>query len=248
MDKKIIDTFIQKYYLGGTLEQVRWLSKDGTLNVTAITSDKKFLTSVTLKKFDGFEDAEVGVLETTRLKQMMTALSDKVDFSLVKDDEDENRFTSMTISDDKTEVQYVVADLDVLPKRPHTKTIPEYNVEIKLSEEFIGKFLKAKAALPEVDLFTLVMSKKKNKLEMVLGFSENTNNNRIALEVDAVKGKDKVKAPISFSAKVLKEIISANDECKNPVLKIAEDGLAYIEVDQDDFNSQYYLVKIDVED
>ena len=248
MDKKTIDTFIQKYYLGGTLEQVRWLSKDGTLNVTAITSDKKFLTSVTLDKFDGFTDSEVGILETTRLKQMMTALGDNVTFALSKDEDDDTRVTAMILSDDKTEVQYVAADLDVLPPRPKTKTIPDYNVEIKLTETFIEKFLKAKAALPEVDLFTLVMSKKKAKLEMVLGFSENINNNRIALEVETVKGKDEVKVPISFNAKILKEIIVANSGCKNPILKIAEGGLAYIEINQDAFNSQYYLVKIDVED
>lgn len=246
MDRKAIDTFIKKYHLGGTLEQVRWLAANGQLNVTAITSDKKFLLSVTMDKFDGFEDAEVGILETSRLKQMMSALGDNVVFNLNKDDE--SRITSMVLSDDKTEVQYVAADLDVLPKRPKTKNIPDYNVEIKLSETFIDKFLKAKAALPEVDLFTLVMSKKKGALEMVLGYSDNINNNRIALEVEATKGKDKVKAPISFNAKILKEIIGANDECKCPVLRVSEDGLAFLEITQDAYTSQYYLVKIDVED
>jgi hypothetical protein len=248
MDKKTIDTFIRKYYLGGTLEQVRWLAKNGTLNVTAITSDKKFLTSVTLDKFDGFEDAEVGILETTRLKQMMTVLGDKVDFELNMDDDDKTRVTSMILSDESAQVQYVAADLDVLPPRPKTKSLPDYGVEIKLTEGFIDKFLKAKAGLPEVDLFTLVMSKKKSKLEMVLGYSDNINNNRIALEVETVKGKDKVKAPISFNAKILKEIIGANDGAKSPVLKVSEDGLAYVEIVEDTFNSQYYLVKIDVED
>jgi hypothetical protein len=246
MDRKAIDTFIKKYYLGGTLEQVRWLAKNGQLNVTAITSDKKFLTSVTLDKFDGFEDAEVGILETTRLKQMMTALGNDVTFTLNKDEED--RVISMVLSDEKTEIQYVAADLDVLPKRPNTKSIPEYGVKIKLTETFIDKFLKAKSALPEVDLFTLVMSKKKGKMEMVLGYSDNINNNRIALEVDAENGKDKVKSPISFNAKILKEIISANDDCKCPILEVSEDGLAHIEITQDAYTSQYFLVKIDVED
>ncbi len=248
MDKKNIDTFIKKYYLGGTLEQVRWMVANNSLNVTALTSDKKFLTSVTLKKFEGFGDAEVGILETTRLKQMMAALSDDINFKLNLDEEDANRITSMVNSDAKTEVQYVAADLDVLPKRPKTKALPDYQVEIKLTDEFIGKFMKAKSALPEVDLFTLVMSKKKKKLEMVLGYSENVNSNRIALEVDAEEGKDSVSAPASFNAKILKEIITANEEVKEPVLKVSEDGLAFLEFDQDGFNAQYYLIKIDIED
>lgn len=248
MEKKQIETFIRKYNLGGTLEQVRWLSENGSLNVTALTSDKKFLTSVTLKKFEGFGDAEVGILETTRLKQMLEALSDNVEFTLNHDAEDTTRIISMTVGDTKTEVQYVAADLDVLPKRPKTKSIPDYNVEIKLTDEFVNKFMKAKSALPDVDLFTLIMSKKKKKLEMVLGYSENVNNNRIALEVDAEDGKNSVKEPISFNAKILKEILIANKEVKDPVLKVSEDGLTFLEFDQDGFTSQYYLIKIDVED
>jgi hypothetical protein len=248
MDKKNIETFIKKYYLGGTLEQVRWLSGEGALNVTALTSDKKFLTSVTLKKFDGFGDAEVGILETTRLKQMLTALSDDVTFELNHDDEDATRIVSLTVSDSVSTMSYVAADLDVLPKRPKTKSIPDYNVEIKLTDDFIGRFMKAKGSLPDVDLFTLVMSKKKKKLEMVLGYSENINNNRQAISVDAEEGKDTVKEPISFNAKILKEILVANEEVKDPMLRVSEDGLAFLEFDQDGFNSQYYLIKIDVED
>jgi hypothetical protein len=82
---------------------------------------------------------------------------------------------------------------------------------------------------------------------MVLGYKQNLSD-RIALEVATTTGKDTVKAPISFDAKLLKEILSANSEVKNPTLQVSEGGLASIAFDQDGFKSQYYMIKIDVED
>ena len=83
---------------------------------------------------------------------------------------------------------------------------------------------------------------------MVLGYSSNINNNRIVLQVTPEVGKESVKEPISFSANALKEILSANSECVDPILKISEQGLAFIEFQKDGFNAQYYMIKIDLED
>ena len=83
---------------------------------------------------------------------------------------------------------------------------------------------------------------------MVLGYKQKNLSDRIAMEVTATAGKDIVKNPISFSAKHLKEILSANGEVNNPVLNVSEAGLASIAFNDSGFKSQYYLVKIDVED
>ena len=92
------------------------------------------------------------------------------------------------------------------------------------------------------------MSKKKQKLEMVLGYKQKNLSDRIALEVLANAGKDTVSKPISFNAKHLKEILSANNEVKDPVLYVSELGLASISFDDGDFKSKYYLVETEVED
>lgn len=248
MEKSRIETFIKKYHLNGTLDQVRWLSKNKTLSITAMTGDRKFMTQVVLDKFDAFDDVEIGVLETSMYIKMLNVVGGTVSFDLNRDTDNAARVTSVVISDSKSESSVVAGDLDVIPESPKLRALPPADVEIKLSDDFISRFLKAKSALAEVDLFTLVMSKKRNRLEMVLGYSTSSNINRISLEVETIDDKNKITKPISFSAKNLKEIISANSECKDAVLKISEQGLAYVEFTSGDIVSKYYMIKVDVED
>lgn len=49
--------------------------------------------------------------------------------------------------------------------------------------------------------------------------------------------------PISFSAKYLKEILTANKEATSAVLKVSTQGLAHIQFKIDDFTASYYLVE-----
>jgi len=248
MEKSRLETFIKKYYLNGTLNQVRWLSKENKLSTTAMTSDRKFMANVNLENFDAFKDVELGVLDTSLVIRMLNALGSTVTFDLAKDADNATRVTSVVISDDKSETSIVAGDLDVIHQSPNLKALPTSDVEIKLSEDFIGRFFKSKGALPDVELFTLAMSKKRSRLEMVLGYSNNSNINRISLEVETVDGKDKVTKPISFSAKILKEIITANSECKDGVLKVSEGGIAFVEFSAPEVTSKYYMIKVDTED
>jgi len=248
MEKSRLESFIKKYYLNGLLNQVRWLSKENKLSTTAMTSCRKFMANVTLENFDAFKDTELGVLDTSLITRMLNVLGSDVTFTLATDPDDVNRVTSVLMADDKSEMSIVAGDLSVIHQSPNLKTLPLSDVEIKLSEDFISRFFKAKGALSDVELFTLAMSKKRGRLEMVLGYSVNSNINRISLDVETVDGKDKVTKPISFSAKVLKEIITANSEGKDAVLKVSEAGIAFVEYADTGLTSKYYMIKVDTED
>lgn len=248
MNKTKLETFIKKYSLAGTLDEVRWTCKDGVLKVAEMTSDKKFLAVVEMPNFDAFGDTEFVVRDTASLKSKLAALGEDVKISLNSADDDKNRIISLGLEDDRNELTYQTGDEDHLPKKPKLMTIPGYDVEINLTERFINDFTKAKSGFNDVNLLTLIMSKKKKRLEMVLGYSSNINTDRIALGLDTVPGKDTISAPTSFSATILKEILAANSEVKEPVLKVSEQGLAHIEFSTPDFRAQYYMIKIPVED
>ena len=49
--------------------------------------------------------------------------------------------------------------------------------------------------------------------------------------------------PISFSAKYLKEILTANKEATSVVLKVSTQGISHVEFKIDDFNAKYFLVE-----
>jgi len=234
MEKQSLNRFVSKYNLAGLVESVKWESKEGSLTTSFISDDKSVLGSVTMNEFEG-SDATFGVYDTTKLTKMLSVLGDDVDFSI---NDIDGKAVSLKFKDGSTSVNYMLADLSVIPNVPDLKQLPEFDSEIKLDSNFISKFIKAKGALDENN-FTFTC--KDGKGQIVLGYS-NINTNRINIDVDCVC-KDDVE-PISFSATYLKEILVANKEATDATLKISSQGLAHISFQVDNYESNYYLVEI----
>ena len=219
MEKQTLNRFVSKYNLAGLVESVKWESKDGSLTTSFISDDKSVLGSVNMKEFES-PDSEFGVYDTTKLTKMLSVLGNDVDFSI---NDIDGKPVSLKFKDGSTNVNYMLADLSVIPNVPDLKQLPPFNVEIKLDANFISKFIKAKGALQDENNFTFTCKDKEGSI--VLGYS-NINTNRINIDVDCTCEAD-VK-PISFSATYLKEILVANKEATNATLKISSQGLAHI--------------------
>jgi hypothetical protein len=234
MEKQSLNRFVSKYNLAGLVESVKWESKEGSLTTSFISDDKSVLGSVSMKEFDG-NDTSFGVYDTTKLTKMLSVLGDDVEFSI---NDIDGKPVSLKFKDGSTSVNYMLADLSVIPNVPDLKQLPPFNVEIKLDSNFISKFIKAKGALDENN-FTFTC--KDGKGQIILGFS-NINTNRINIDVDCVCEGDI--EPISFSATYLKEILVANKEATDATLKISSQGLSHIHFEIDNYESNYYLVEI----
>jgi len=167
---------------------------------------------------------------------MLSVLGNDVDFSISDID---GKPVSLKFKDSSTSVNYMLADLSVIPNVPDLKQLPNFNVKIDLDETFINKFIRAKGALPDENTFTLVC--KDGKSQIVIGHS-NINTNRITIDVDA--DCEGTVDPISFSATYLKEILVANKEATDAVLNISSDGLSHIHFEVDNYVTDYYLVEI----
>ena len=235
MEKQSLNGFVSKYNLAGLVESVKWESKDGSLTTSFISDDKSVLGNVTMKEFDS-SDASFGVYDTSKLTKMLSVLGNDVDFSI---NDIDGKPVSLKFKDGSTNVNYMLADLSVIPNVPDLKQLPPFNVEIKLDSNFISKFIKAKGALADENNFTFTC--KDGNGQMILGYS-NINTNRINIDVDCVCEGDV--DPISFSATYLKEILVANKEATDATLKISSQGLAHISFEVDNYESNYYLVEI----
>ena len=235
MEKQSINRFVSKYNLAGLVESVKWESKNGSLTTSFISDDKSVLGNVTMTEFDG-TDSTFGVYDTTKLTKMLSVLGDSVDFSIQDID---GKAVSLKFKDGSVSLNYMLADLSVIPNVPDLKQLPEFNVEIKLDSNFINKFIKAKGALADENNFTFIC--KDGKGQIVLGHS-NINTNRISIDVDCTCDGDV--NPISFSATYLKEILVANKEANDATLKISSQGLSHIHFEIDKYESNYYLVEI----
>jgi hypothetical protein len=241
MKKQTINTFIDKYSLNGTIESVKWVidSANKQIKTASISDDKNVLSFVLIKDSAGLNDAEIGINDTAKLKKLLSVLNDEVNISF---NTREDKIVSISLTGESTDVQYVTADLSVIPKVPELKKLPPFNLEIPLTKEFVTTFVKAKNALSDVDTLTFTKDKK-DKLKLVIGFSS-VNSNRISIDFKPTEGKDTLGKTIHFSAKYLKEILTSNNDCENAVLKISDAGIAHVEFNNDVFNSSYYLVEI----
>lgn len=239
MKKQTLNSFIDKYSLNGTIDSVKWVVDDKQIKTSSISDDKNVLSFVVVKDKGGIESAELGINDTTKLKKMLGVLSDEVNIEFNKYND---KIVSLSLMADKTDIQYVTADLTVIPKVPELKKLPPFNLEIPLTKEFVSTFVKAKNALSDVDTLTLLKDKKDN-IKMVIGYSS-VNTNRVNIGIVPSEGKDKLDKTLHFSAKYLKEILTSNSDCENAVLKVSDAGLAHVEFDNDTFNSNYYLVEI----
>jgi len=241
MKKQTINTFIDKYSLNGTIESVKWVidSANKQIKTASISDDKNVLSFVVIKDSAGLNDAEIGINDTAKLKKLLSVLNDEVNISF---NMREDKIVSISLTGESTDVQYVTADLSVIPKVPELKKLPPFNLEIPLTKEFVTTFVKAKNALSDVDTLTFTKDKK-DKLKLVIGFSS-VNSNRISIDFKPTEGKDTLGKTIHFSAKYLKEILTSNNDCENAVLKISDAGIAHVEFNNGVFNSSYYLVEI----
>ena len=231
MKKSSLEGFISRYTLGGEIESVKIISDKTGMSVKFISDDKTLLGTVTSEDAE-FADGEFGVYTTSQLKNLLGVLDANINVTAGS--------AALEFSDNSTTVNYMMADLSVIPTVPDIKQIPEFESEITLSDEFIGRFIKSKSALNDSDTFTFQCNGGKG--EIILGYSK-INSNRISIKVDCTCTKDSV-GPISFSAKYLKEILNANRTPKAATLKIATAGLAHCTFESEGFKSEYFLVEV----
>ena len=235
MNKNNLLKFIQKYSLGGLIESVAWNAEGTKLSVRFISDDKTLLGEVEYNAYTS-TPINVGIYTTSLLKNMIGVLDNDL---TLKVDKAGDKSVSLKLSSEETETSYQLADLGVIPPVPDLKTLPDFGISIDMASNMIDKFIKAKGALSDVDTFTIFTEG--GDLKMAIGYSS-ISTNRVTFI--AIKGFDGDVKPISFSAKYLKEILTANKEATSAKLKVSTDGLANVEFLIDNFACKYYLVEI----
>jgi len=235
MNKNNLLRFIQKYSLGGLIESVAWNAEGTKLSVRFISDDKTLLGEVEFNAFTS-NPFNVGIYTTSLLKNMIGVLDSDIK---LKVDKSGDKAVTLKLNSDDTETSYQLADFRCIPPVPDLKTLPEFTIEIDMTSQMVDKFIKAKGALSDIDTFTIFTEG--GDLKMAIGYSSiSTNRVTITCQKNVLV---EIK-PISFSAKYLKEILTANKEATNAKLKVSTDGLSHVEFQIDDFVCKYYLVEI----
>ena len=233
MNKITLNTFIQKYNLGGNVNSVKWTSDGTKLSTRFISGDKSLLGVLELDK-QSLPSFDVGVYDTAQLQKMLNVMMDSIDLTLT---EVKGNPVAFNIKDSNKSFDYVLAALGVIPDVPDLKKLPEFDTLVTLDAQFMDSFIKSKSALADVDHFAV--KPVDGGVEFVIGYSD-MNSNRISIKVNS--GAVSLDKEINFNANLFSQILSCNKECSKAELQIASTGLAHIEFKVDDFVAKYWLV------
>ena len=233
MNKHSLNRFIDKYYLGGNCSSVVINSKGDKLSTRFITGDKNLLGELHMTGWN-FDEADLGVYNTEQLVKLLSVLSENISMNLTKAGD---KAVSLKISDTKSDVNYMLSDLSVISSPPNLKSIPDFEVKIKVDKTFMSKFIAGKGALSDTDNFTVITDDE--GVKVVIGYAE-INTNRVTLPVET-ESYDKIEN-VSFNANLFRDVLVANKECESATLEISSQGLSKINFKVDDYTSTSWLV------
>jgi len=246
MEKERLLDFVGRYHLGGEIEATVWETAEGSLLTRFITGDKSMIGDVKMDNFVGFEDGvELGVLTTSQLVRMLSVLSDDINLNLNKvEADDETKYVSIDLVDNSNDVTYMLSDLSVVQRSKGLKQTPEFHWSFNLTKDFVDTYIRAKGALSETKIFTMLKDKDGTH-KVVLGYSQ-VNTNRITMGIEGVSDTT-MDRPISFNAEYFKNILTANKGAKLATLQVSNEGLAYIHIEDGDYTANYYLVEAETD-
>ena len=233
MNKHSLNRFIEKYYLGGNCSSVVINSKGDSLSTRFITGDKNLLGELSMTGWS-FDKADLGVYNTEQLVKLLSVLSENISMNLTKAGD---KAVSLKISDTNSDVNYMLSDLSVISSPPNLKSIPDFEVKIKVDKSFMSKFVAGKGALTDTDNFTVITDD--DGVKVVIGYAE-INTNRVTLPVET-ESYDKIEN-VSFNANLFRDVLVANKECESATLEVSSQGLARINFKIDEYDATYYLV------
>ena len=233
MNKQKLVRFINKYYLNGTVNSVILNSKSNKLSVRFISGDKTLLGELEMDKWQ-FEDSEVGIYSTEQLLKLLSVLDEDINVTINKAGD---KSIALKVSDASSSVNYMLSDISIISKPPQLKSVPNFELKIDVTPNFMNKFISGKSALAETDNFTVITDGSETKL--VIGYAS-INTNRVIIPVTTTESSNIDN--VSFNANIFKEVLTANKECESATLEVSSEGLSKITFRVDDFSVTYWLV------
>ena len=236
-DKRIIDSFIDKYHLGGNIERIKWVSDNESLSAKFINDSQNLVGEIKSKNFQ-FPVGEFGIYSTSTLSKLLGILENEVMFDINKEGGIASKFI---IADTSMDISFNLADPQVIPNAPAINKM-EGNVEIELDEEFTTKFIKAKDAVGEEVFYISTRDGFTSKEVMFTIGTNSTNSVSFAINVEE-GGIDVELDNIPFNADLVKEIFKHNKRFEYGFVQINPKGLMTFAFKFGDLETNYYLVR-----
>jgi hypothetical protein len=240
-----LQAVINKYYLNGLIEAVKWDIKSKNLSIKFTSPTREMLGEITYQNFP-LPDSSVGISNTSQLLKLISITAGDVLLNYIQQGKTPSK---LIVSDNQFTVNYTLADILTIPKAGAYNGSNEYNLETELNNEIIVALIKAKSALPEsttVMLSPTISLDGDFQLEMVFGGDIEYANKVSYFLSDFVQKDVPSSFSLGFNSDLIKEILNFNKEATKSKMSINLEGLMKLEFETDTIKSVYYLVKKDI--
>ena len=240
MNKQTLTSAVDKYYLNGTVEAVKWVVKDKVATIDFITPMKNLVGKVISPNFD-LEDSEVGIYNTSQFYKLVKIMNDTVVLKLLKSER--GTPLELTLADNQFDLNYYLSDLNLIETVPAINEPADYDAELDIDNDFINKFTSAKKALGDVKQFTVKCEVNDGTMDLLITIGEGNgyaNKIKFKTKCEALFGLDE----IPFPADIMMEVLKANEDATEGKLQISQEGLMKISFKEDGIESTYYLVRL----
>jgi hypothetical protein len=240
-----LQAVINKYYLNGMNEAVKWDIKDKNLNIKFTSPTKEMIGEVTHTDFT-LPDANIGISNTSQLLKLISIANGDVLLSFVRNGKS---FSKLIISDNQFTANYTLADMLTINKSGAYKGSEDYNLTTSLDKDIILAMIKAKSALDESPTVMLKPSTNMDgefELELVFGGDIEYSNKVSYYLANFVKNNVSHDFTLGFNSDLLKEILVVNKDSDEAKLSINLEGLMKLEFKSGNIKSIYYIVQKDI--
>ncbi len=145
MEKQLLTSVIEKYYLGGIHEKVKWTVKDKKITILFTSATKDLAGSIEADGFD-LEDCTIGVYDTNKLLKLIGITNQFIQLGV---ETKNGTSTKLSIADNEYDLVYHLADLRMMSTE--TMVLDEsqidFNYSFTIDSDFIERYNKAKKAL-----------------------------------------------------------------------------------------------------
>jgi len=242
INKNELQSVINKYYLNGLNESVKWTVNDNALDINFQSPNKDMIGRVIHTNFP-LRDSEFAVFDTSKLSKLLGIASGDVALEL---EQIQKVFTKLIISDLNYTLNFALTDLIMITDDVGNATDPDnYEIESKLSSEEITAIIRAHNALESDNVIVKIDRDLDGEDVLVLSFGDNSNHtNKIDYQVPNTTLENVAYGTqIPFNSSLIKVILNNNKDAEEAILSINAKGLIKLNFKSEDWESIYYIIR-----
>jgi len=239
MEKQLLTSVIEKYYLGGINERVKWTVKDKKVTILFTSQTKDLAGSIEASDFD-IDDCTLGIYDTNKLLKLVNITNQ---FLQLEVETKNGTSTKLSIADNEYDLVYHLADLRMMPMETMVldETQISFDYSFVIDSEFIERYNKAKKALgsDEVKVQALINDSDDKGIYFTLG-GKTSHDNKVAFQTST--STFEIPSPeFLYNADYLLEIFATN-KGTDGVGYFDENGILKLEfTDEKSIKALYYL-------